>query len=119
MSGAIKDFVGHPPPWVWNEPWAPCGMSWPQLARSRCWIGRREVRLPPRVTRVLAALLLDHPDRAIPYGELIERIWPDPNLEPASAQCLIDQSLVILRRAGVLVETYWGHGLLIPRKGRR
>jgi hypothetical protein len=76
------------------------------------------IRFRPGEFRVLEALLLARPDRALQMNELIERVWPDPAVEPETASWVVKRYLSDLRRLGVPIETVRGFGYRIPEANR-
>ena len=82
-------------------------MRYAQSLRNECTIDGRSVRLMPKPTQVLELLLLTPPDRFVTKDDLVEWLWPDPDLQPLGAWNCIQVFLVRLRRAGVPVEGEW------------
>lgn len=92
-------------------------MTAPMMRRSECLVDGRLVRLTPGQTNLLAVLLLKGPVFTL-WDELIEAVWPDPDLEPDQARRVLDVHMVRLRKRGIEIETWWGEGLRIPVEAR-
>lgn len=60
-------------------------MTWPQFKRRECTI---TARLSGRETAVLSTLLMHHPE-PVKIDDLIEVVWPDPDVEPEWAKSQI------------------------------
>lgn len=88
-------------------------MTMPQYRRRECSINGTSVHLRPMYIEVLSTLLAAGP-RFVSRTELIEAIWPNPELEPDYAWTLVDHCILSLRRAGVSIETHWGIGWRVP-----
>lgn len=101
-------------------PLRPVSMTWPQYLRHECTRGGEVVRLAPAQAEFLSILLVNHPDRYLSNEELIERMWPDPDLEPDSSNRIVDQYIMRLRRKGIRVVRARGHsrGYRIPAEAR-
>lgn len=86
-------------------------MTWPQYLRSCCSFEGRELHFQPRHTEVLLMLLLAKPEFVSRSG-MIERLYPDPDLEPDYAEEIIKKSIHFLRRqlGKGSIETQYGNG---------
>ena len=56
-------------------------MTWPMHCRKEIEVDGRVIRLTEKERDTAAALLLSRP-RPITANELIERLYPNPNIEP-------------------------------------
>ncbi len=68
-------------------------MTWPQYRRREC---RVVAALSPLEAELIATLLLRYP-APVSTAELIEAIYPDPDVEPDSA---VTQIHALVRKAG-------------------
>lgn len=84
-------------------PLRPVSMTYYQLLRRECTLGGEVIRLAGEQARLLAILLMQNPHRYFDFGELIERMWPNPDEEPQSALKVIDQYIYRLRRCGIRI----------------
>lgn len=102
-------------------PLKPVSMTWPQLIKNECTIGDKVVRVAPAAAQLLVIMLLQHPYGYLTNTELIERMWPDPDLEPDTAVRIIDQYILRLRRVGVCIVRAkgFGRGYRIPPEARK
>jgi DNA-binding winged helix-turn-helix (wHTH) protein len=80
-------------------------MRWPQYLRREC-----TVHLSRQQTEALSTLLMRYPD-AVSHGDLIEAIWPDPDLEP-DAESKVHTAITRLRAK-------IGNRILCDRRGYR
>lgn len=71
--------------------------------RGRVEVGGRQVRLAPLTMGVLLALLGQRPEPYLSTEAIIERVWPDPDLEPDYAVSIVRSCVAKLRRAGIRV----------------
>jgi DNA-binding response OmpR family regulator len=79
-------------------------MTWPQSLRHEATIDGRRVHFPPGQCALLEVLLLNPPWRFVEGDEMIEAIWPDPDLQPLGARGVVSVYACHLRRAGVPIE---------------
>lgn len=99
----------------------PIRMTWPEYRRSECLYYGRRVLLCPSLAELLAILLLNR-GRAVQSSDLIEALWPNPDLSPDWGQCSVRLRVKRLRaRLPGLVQTI-GHakgceGWMIPLPG--
>jgi DNA-binding winged helix-turn-helix (wHTH) protein len=93
-------------------------MTAPQMLRDECTVGGELVRFAPSSFKVLLTLLVNRPNRYVTNAQLIERIWPNPDLEPSYARSVVRQYVLDLRRAGVRVVRWPGRGYRIPAEAR-
>src|SRR5688572_11456122 len=91
-------------------------MTLPQYRRGECTIDGHVVRMRRTCTELLAVLLVA--DRFLSHSELTEAVWPDPDFEPEFARNTIEQSILRLRRNGVVIECQYSFGWRIPRDAR-
>lgn len=94
---------------------AAVGMTLGQWGRNECSL---LVHLSNQERDMLAALLGQHPGRAMPCGQLIEAVWPDADFEPDYAVSIIYTLVHKLRRKGIPVEQEDGRGYFIDQKSR-
>jgi DNA-binding response OmpR family regulator len=93
-------------------------MNWPEFQRQVCVINDEEVSLTPQETELLLILLLKHPKRHTPVSELIEAMWPNPDLEPDWAAKRLQVLVFNLRGKGVEIESRYQFGYRIPVHAR-
>ena len=92
-------------------------MTWPQYERGEVAIDGRPVKLSPRET-VIVALLLMRRGCFVAVNDLIEMIWPNPDLEPENAAQGLTVYVCRLRKklGADAIENLWGRGFRIPRE---
>jgi DNA-binding response OmpR family regulator len=93
-------------------------MTVPQYRRRECTLDGRAVSLSWLETELLALLLVTDPERALGKSDIIEALYPNPDLEPEWADNLVYRYVNKLRRHGVPIETEWGFGWRISRRIR-
>jgi DNA-binding response OmpR family regulator len=71
-------------------------MTWPQYRRSQCTADGRVVQLSPTEANVLLFLMLR--PGWVSVNELIEFIYPDPDLEPDAAGKTVSVFIYLLRQ---------------------
>jgi DNA-binding response OmpR family regulator len=79
-------------------------MTIPQLRRSECTINGVPHHLTPGRAEFLATLLVASPDHFLRPDDLIEALWPDPDLQPETAYWVLKVYAANLRRMGVVIE---------------
>lgn len=72
-------------------------MTWPQYRRRQCAIGEFVIQLSRIETELLFALLVRYP-QPITLGELVEFIYPNPDMEPEAAETAVVQRMHKLAR---------------------
>lgn len=83
-------------------------MTWPEYRRGECLWHGRHVRLGQAQLEVLSTLLMRR-GCPVAVGELIEAIYPDPDLEPESAEEVVRNAIRILRvKFGGLIRSSHG-----------
>lgn len=75
-------------------------MTWPMYLRRRVEVDGREIRLTSFEAEVALLLLLR---RTVPMAEMIEWLWPEPDLEPDWAVSTILVLTSRMRSKGVPV----------------
>jgi DNA-binding winged helix-turn-helix (wHTH) protein len=93
-------------------------MTLPQFSIRRCTIDGSQVKLSRREVELLSILLVNHPEKFIRMGDLIEMIWPDALYEPEYAESSVSVSVFKLRKKGVCILAAKSRGYRIPRIGR-
>lgn len=103
----------------------PIRMSWRDYLRRRCVFHGRAVFLPAQQMDLLAVLLMRR-GRSVSIGDLIEALWPDPDLEPDNALNQIRVLIYRLRdKLPGLIELWggrrsgFGYFIDIPREEMR
>jgi len=76
------------------------GMTLPQSRRSHVTVGDREIYLTRQEHQIVEHLLLSRP-RYVTRDELIQVLWPDPDLEPDYAENTVGAHICRARRKGV------------------
>jgi len=90
-------------------------MTWAQHQRRECTFDGLQVKLSG-YQRDIVSLLLIRRGEIIHLNELIEYIYPDPDLEPDWAAQCVDRSIWFLnRRVPGMIDRVWGRGFIIPR----
>lgn len=75
-------------------------MTWPMYRRQQIAVGDRLYGLSPQQTEIMFVLLSRH--GYVSKNDLIEAVWPDPELEPDTASAVITTQVCLLRkRAGI------------------
>ncbi|HET7255611.1 MAG TPA: winged helix-turn-helix domain-containing protein [Xanthobacteraceae bacterium] len=102
MAGAAEDFIE---------------MRWADYMRRECvYLGRR-VQMTPRHCDILSILLLNR-GQMLTTNEIIERLWPDPDLEPEWPKDTVRTHIYQLRnRAPGIIETIGSQGYMVPLPG--
>lgn len=72
-------------------------MTWPQYLRRQCTVDGRVVALGRTEVEIISALLIAHPS-PVKIPELIERVYPDPDLEPDYATSVLTVIIHRFRR---------------------
>jgi DNA-binding SARP family transcriptional activator len=93
-------------------------MTLPQGLRREATINGVPVKLSPRRHALLELLLLSPPSRLVGVEEIVERLWPDPDLQPLGALDCLHIYIMQLRRLGVPIEGQHGRGWRIPEYAR-
>jgi hypothetical protein len=97
------------------------GMTAPEMARNACTINRTEVRLQPVLARMLACLLLSHPDKWLGREELALAMWGRKG-GPLVVRHSIKRYANILRGLGVPLQSNGANsgwkGYRIPAEAR-
>lgn len=93
-------------------------MTLPQARRCECTLYGRVVRFPPMAARLLELLLMISPHRRVDQEEIIEWLWPDPDLQALNTMKITHIYIGQLRAGGVAIETEWGRGWSIPEHAR-
>lgn len=79
-------------------------MTLGQFRRCECIIGGERRRLRPMAANLLFLLLVRAPGGFVSHIDILEWLWPDPDLEPDYAESMISRYVYILRKAGVRLE---------------
>jgi DNA-binding response OmpR family regulator len=105
---------------IHRSPFAPVRHTWYQTQQRwrRCLVGGELRRLSPMQSDLLALLLIASPARGMQTHEIIEALWPNPDRAPDFGDENIRVHIAALRRAGVLVENWFGSSYRIPIEGR-
>lgn len=93
-------------------------LSWPDYLAGRCRVDGRRVWLSRQKTDMLLMLLLSDPRRYVPTKELIELVWPDPDVQPLGAIGHLSVLAARMRRLGIGIESGPWRGYRIPREAR-
>jgi len=89
-------------------------MTWPQYCRGECTFDGERIALPPLEAKILMVLLIRRGE-VVSTTEMIEAIYPNPDLEPDWAESIIFSKFSHLRdKLPGLIETVWGWGKVIP-----
>lgn len=90
-------------------------MTMPQYRRRECTYRGQTVKLTPTETEIVSTLLVLR-GRHVPFNDLIEILWPNPDEEPDYAYNTINKFLTFLRRKlpGAFAKTRWAYGPMIP-----
>lgn len=91
-------------------------MTLPMARRHEAEINGRVVRFYPMTHRLLEILMIRGPRWTL-HGEMIEMMYPDPDAEPDHARKVIDQSICVLRRAGVEISCFTKVGYRLRQPG--
>jgi DNA-binding response OmpR family regulator len=94
------------------------GITAAQSERCEARLEGRVIRFRPGEYRVLLALAMSPPERALTVHDIIERCWPDPDSEPDWSESTVKIYIGHLRRLGVPIQTDRGRGYLIPAENR-
>lgn len=86
-----------PPAPLRADPGETISMTWPEYLHCQCWYHGRLIKLRRLHADLLLVLLLNR-GRTLSRNELIERLWPDPNLEPEFAEEALRVQMMWLRR---------------------
>lgn len=88
-------------------------MTYPQLLRNECTMDGSVIQMTPIMCRVLERLLLRR-NTLVPWDEVIEAAYPNPDEEPESARDCIKVIISRHRALRIAIETRWGSGLFMP-----
>lgn len=97
--------------------WRPVSLTFPQFLRRSCSVGGEEIHLGPQTVRLLARLLLADPRLYVHLEDMIEWLWPNPDLMPEDPRGLVATRLSQLRRHRIVVENL--HSRLAVYAGRQ
>lgn len=93
-------------------------MTWPQLRRNEFTLRGRPVRLEPQTMKVFAVLYMNL-GRVVRVEDLIEGVWPNPELEPDYSTNVIYQKIHNLRRhLSEELEHLWGRGYILAHPSK-
>jgi DNA-binding SARP family transcriptional activator len=90
----------------------------PQALRHEALIDGVLVKLSRMRHELLSLLLLRPPKSLVTLDEIIEALWPDPDLQPLGTLDCIHNFIMQLRRAGVTIVGQHGRGWMIPEYAR-
>jgi hypothetical protein len=94
-------------------------MVWfPSRNDHDCELDGQRLKLTPLEVRVLEALLVCDARTFTRDPQLVERIWPDPDLEPDAARNILKVYVLKLRRKGIRILTMRWKGYRIPVEAR-
>lgn len=95
-------------------------MSWMQYRHlGLCRVHDTLIYLTELETEIVSTLLMAKPNSLITHKEMIERVWPDPELQPETASKVLGVYYTLLRKKlgrGIIV-TEWGRGMRIDHDG--
>ena len=101
-------------------------MKWgrPRLKIKATWeyfptVNGVPIELRPLAARLLERLLMSAPGEWIATADIIEWLWPNPDVQPLFADKIISQGVGSLRRNGIFVETSFARGSGCPIKAYR
>lgn len=72
-------------------------MTWPQYLRNECSIGEFVIRLTEGEAQLLSTLLVRYPE-PVRLDDLIETLYPNPDLEPEDAEGVVSERMRNLAR---------------------
>ena len=93
-------------------------LTWPMLGRYEVQlleIGQQPLtlHLAPQEMALACAFIMNR-GRVLARSDLIEAVWPDPDVEPSDAKGIVGQLIHRLRKKQIHVETHYGRGYRLP-----
>jgi DNA-binding response OmpR family regulator len=96
-------------------------MTWAQYRRRACSFEGREVPLGPIAAEIVSTLVM-HGGRDVALTELLEAVYPDPDLEPDWGVSCIHRIINKLRRlmpGSIATHGWHGYSIAPPRTDYR
>jgi DNA-binding response OmpR family regulator len=87
----------------------------PMARRHQAEINGRVIRLPTQTYQLLELIVL-RGDLFSSYDELVEMLWPDPDLQPLTARDIVQTYICRLRKLGVRFSVFHGLGYRLERR---
>jgi hypothetical protein len=89
-------------------------MTWPQYLRHQCRVDGRLIKMKGRLEPAIVFLLLVRgAGHLVPYVDVCEHLWPDPDLQPLDWHNALSVFLRRLRTRGLPIETRISIGLIM------
>jgi hypothetical protein len=79
-------------------------MTWTQYRYGYCSVDGDEVKLSHQERELILRLLLTRPGDWVAVQDLVDWIWPDPDLQPMTAHISIDRLAYRLASKGINIE---------------
>jgi DNA-binding response OmpR family regulator len=86
-------------------------MTAPQMRRGEVTVDGRTICVPKHLHDLLTLLVMNRDRPAMmTCGELIECLWPDPDVQPVSGTTYVSKLIYKLRLWGIPIDSVHGQG---------
>jgi hypothetical protein len=86
-------------------------MTWHEYCRNRCTIDGLRCRIAPAMAELLALLLLTDPKRFVSLDDILDVLWPNPDLQPETWRNVVSVHMSALVALGIQIERRVGRGM--------